>query len=49
MMKKKFHITGMTCSSCQAHVERAVGQLPGVHGAAVNLLQNTLNHTNLQK
>ncbi len=42
MMKKKFHITGMTCSSCQAHVERAVGQLPGVHGAAVNLLQNTL-------
>lgn len=41
-MKKKFNITGMTCSACQAHVERAVAKLPGVHSAAVNLLQNTL-------
>lgn len=41
-MKKKFNVTGMTCSACQAHVERAVAKLPGVHRAAVNLLQNTL-------
>lgn len=41
-MKKKFNVTGMTCSACQAHVERAVSKLPGVHAAAVNLLQNTL-------
>ena len=41
-MKKKFNVTGMTCSACQAHVEKAVAQLPGVRCAAVNLLQNTL-------
>ena len=41
-MKKRFNVTGMTCSACQAHVERAVAQLPGVRYASVNLLQNTL-------
>ena len=41
-MKKKFNVTGMTCSACQAHVERAVARLPGMRSAAVNLLQNTL-------
>lgn len=41
-MKKKFNVTGMTCSACQAHVERAVAKLPGVRSATVNLLQNTL-------
>ncbi|HAM42517.1 MAG TPA: heavy metal translocating P-type ATPase, partial [Elusimicrobia bacterium] len=32
----------MTCSACQAHVEKAVSRVPGVHSAVVNLLQNTL-------
>ena len=41
-MKKKFNVTGMTCSACQTHVERAVAKLPGMRYAAVNLLQNTL-------
>ena len=41
-MKKKFNVTGMTCSACQAHVERAVTKLPGMRYASVNLLQNTL-------
>lgn len=41
-MKKKFNVTGMTCSACQAHVERAVAKLPGVRYASANLLQNTL-------
>ena len=41
-MKKKFNVTGMTCSACQAHIEKAVAKLPGVRCAAVNLLQNTL-------
>ena len=41
-MKKKFNVTGMTCSACQAHVERVVSKLPGVQCASVNLLQNTL-------
>jgi copper ion binding protein len=30
-------VAGMTCSSCAAHIERALGALPGVAGAAVNL------------
>lgn len=27
-MKNKFDIQGMTCSSCSAHVEKAVKKLP---------------------
>nr|QGT50825.1 heavy metal translocating P-type ATPase [uncultured Elusimicrobia bacterium] len=42
-MKQKFDVTGMTCSACQAHVEKAVSHLPGVKRAAVNLLQNSLS------
>jgi len=30
-------VVGMTCSSCVAHVERALAQTPGVLSAAVNL------------
>ena len=41
-MKKTFLVSGMTCSACQAHVEKAVSRVPGVHSAVVNLLQNTL-------
>lgn len=39
-MKKKFEITGMTCSACQAHVEKAVKGLNGVSAVNVNLLRN---------
>lgn len=42
-MKQKFDVTGMTCSACQAHVEKAVSHLPGVRRASVNLLQNSLS------
>lgn len=41
-MKQKFDVTGMTCSACQAHVEKAVSHLAGVRKASVNLLQNSL-------
>lgn len=41
-MKKTFLVSGMTCSACQAHVEKAVSHVSGVHSAVVNLLQNTL-------
>lgn len=41
-MQRKFLVSGMTCSACQAHVEKAVSLIPGVHSAVVNLLQNTL-------
>ncbi|MPM31863.1 Copper-exporting P-type ATPase [bioreactor metagenome] len=41
-MKKTFKITGMTCSACSAHVEKAVSKLPGIQSAAVNLLGGTM-------
>ena len=37
-MKQTFTITGMTCSACSAHVEKAVNKLPGIRSASVNLL-----------
>ncbi len=33
-------IGGMTCASCQGHVERALRELPGVESADVSLLAN---------
>jgi len=41
-MKQTFKITGMTCSACSAHVEKAVSKLPGIESAAVNLLGGTM-------
>ena len=41
MTKQKFNITGMTCSACSAHVEKAVNKLEGV-SATVNLLSNSM-------
>ena len=37
-MKQKFNVTGMTCSACSAHVEKAVRQVEGVDG------QTTMRH-----
>jgi Cu+-exporting ATPase len=34
-------VTGMTCASCVAHVERALRELPGVSQAIVNLATGT--------
>ncbi len=42
MAKQKFNITGMTCSACSAHVEKAVNKLEGVKTASVNLLANSM-------
>ncbi|MDH6366669.1 MULTISPECIES: heavy metal translocating P-type ATPase [unclassified Breznakia] len=41
-MKQKIDVTGMTCSACAAHVEKAVKKLPGTKEANVNLMQNKL-------
>lgn len=41
-MTEKFSVTGMTCSSCSAHVEKAVRKLPGVEQVNVNLLSNSM-------
>ncbi len=42
MPKVKFAIQGMTCSSCQAHVEKAVEKLEGIQNVSVNLLSNSM-------
>jgi len=42
MTKQKFNITGMTCSACSAHVEKAVRKLDGIQSADVNLLANSM-------
>ena len=41
-MKQQYQITGMTCSACAAHVEKAARAVPGVTEAQVNLLANQL-------
>ena len=42
MKKVKFDVTGMTCSSCSAHVDKAVRKLDGVKDVNVNLLSNNM-------
>ena len=37
----RFKITGMTCSSCVANNEKAIGELPGVGKVVVNLATET--------
>ncbi len=41
-MKKRFKVTGMTCSACSAHVEKAVSKTEGVRKAAVSLMTNSM-------
>ncbi len=41
-MKKRFSVSGMTCSACSAHVEKAVAKLDGVENVTVSLLQNSM-------
>lgn len=41
-MNKKFNVTGMTCSACSAHVEKAVSKVEGVKSVNVNLLRNSM-------
>lgn len=41
-MKQRYHISGMTCSACSSHVEKAVNKLNGVKKASVNLLTETM-------
>lgn len=41
-MKQRYHISGMTCSACSSHVEKAANKLEGVQKASVNLLTETM-------
>lgn len=38
-MKRTFHISGMSCNGCKAHVEHALGKLPHVQQITVDLKQ----------
>ena len=42
MIERSYKVTGMTCSACSAHVQRAVSKLEGVAAAEVNLATETL-------
>ena len=42
MAQETFDVGGMTCAACQAHVDRAVSKLDGVHSVAVNLLAGSM-------
>lgn len=44
-MKEKYHISGMTCSACSSHVEKAVSKLSGAENVQVNLLTETMEIT----
>ena len=44
-MKERYHVTGMSCSACSSHVEKAVNKLDAVEKASVNLLTETMDVT----
>ena len=44
-MTENFVVTGMTCSACSAHVERAVSKVNGVETVAVNLMTGRMSVT----
>ena len=39
---EQYNVTGMSCAACQARVEKAVSQVPGVSSCAVSLLTNSM-------
>ena len=42
-MKEKYDIESMTCSACQAAVQKAVTKIDGVKEVNVNLLNNSMD------
>ena len=42
LMKQIFNVSGMTCSACSAHVEKAVSGLSGIRSVSVSLLANRM-------
>ena len=41
MKEIKFNVDGMTCASCQSHVQNALASVEGVKESSVNLMMNT--------
>lgn len=48
-MEEKFHVEGMSCSSCAASVERILKKQPHIENAAVNLVLNQVTITSDEK
>jgi Cu+-exporting ATPase len=42
MKTEKFEVTGMTCTACVPHIEKAVNKLNGIENVNVNLLTNNM-------
>ena len=42
-MKEKFNITGMTCSACSAHIEKAVKSIDGIISVSIYLINNSMD------
>ena len=42
-MQEKHNVTGMTCATCQAKVQKSVSNLTGVQECNVNLLKNSID------
>ena len=42
-MQEKYNVTGMTCSACQARVQKSVSSLTSVQECNVNLLKNSID------
>ncbi len=40
--KETYDVTGMSCSACSSHVEKAVSKLEGMDKVTVNLLTNSM-------
>ncbi len=40
---EQYSVSGMTCSACSAHVEKAVNSVPGVKSCTVSLLTNSMS------
>jgi P-type Cu+ transporter len=45
MTQQTLRIQGMTCASCQIHVQKALESVPGVDSASVNLMTHTAQVT----
>ena len=41
-MKETYHVTGMTCTACSSHVEKAVGKVAGVRSVSLNLMTGSM-------
>lgn len=39
---EQYHVTGMSCAACSAHVEKAVSKVDGVTSVSVSLLTNSM-------